>query len=111
LGYGYELRSPNFFTAVLSTKDQVVTYQGKLVKTPYFNQSDGRTRSAQEVWGWTDTPYLQSVADPYCEGLVMNGHGVGLSGYGAEQAAKAGKLYDEIIKYYYQGVQIEELNF
>ncbi|MBU0577167.1 N-acetylmuramoyl-L-alanine amidase [Patescibacteria group bacterium] len=111
LGYGLEARSPNFAGAVAITSDEVVTYQGELVKTPYFNQSDGSTRSAEEVWGWTNTPYLKSVADPWCAGLTKNGHGVGLSGFGASAQAEEGKTYDEIIKYYYQGVEVEELNF
>lgn len=111
LGYGVESRSPNFVGAATITKDKVVTYQGELVKTPYFNQSDGRTYSAQEVWGWTHTPYLQSVPDPWCESRIKRGHGVGLSGFGATAQANEGKSYDEIIKYYYQGVQIEELKF
>jgi hypothetical protein len=109
LGYGVELRSPNFVSAVQATRGRVVTYNGSLIKTPYFNQSNGKTLSALEVWGWKDTPYLQSVADPYCEGMVQKGHGVGMSGCGAEGMAKAGKKYDEIIKYYFQGVEIEEL--
>jgi len=107
LGYGYELRSPNFVKAVQATSGEVVTYKDDLVKTPYFSQSDGRTRSAQEVWGWNNTPYLQSVEDPYCIGLEMKGHGVGLSGFGAEKAAENGKTYREIIDYYYQGVKVE----
>jgi len=111
LGYGYEIRSPNFAAAVAATKNKVVTYEDQLIKTPYFNQSDGRTRSAREVWGWTNTPYLQSVQDPYCDGLILRGHGVGLSGYGAEQMAEEGKTYDEIIKYYYQGVEIKTMGF
>jgi peptidoglycan hydrolase-like amidase len=111
LGYGAETRLPNFVGAVAITANEVVTYQGKLIKTPYFNQSDGRTRSAMEVWGWTDTPYLQSVPDPWCEGITKTGHGVGLSGYGATAQANEGKTYDEIIKYYYKGVDVNELNF
>lgn len=107
LGYNLELRSPNFLEAVKNTTNQVVTYQNKLIKTPYFNQSDGRTLSAKEVWGWENTPYLISVDDPYCQGLKRNGHGVGLSGFGATQMAKNGKTYQEIIKYYYQGVEIQ----
>ncbi len=109
LGYGVESRSPNFVQAVEKTAGMVVMYNGKLVKTPYFNQSDGRTRSALEVWGWTHTPYLVSVPDPWCEDMELNGHGVGLSGYGATVQAEAGKGYEEIIKYYYTGVQIEEI--
>lgn len=109
LGYGVETRSPNFVTAVKDTEDMVVTYAGKLVKTPYFNQSDGRTRSAQEVWGWTTTPYLISVSDPACKGLELKGHGVGLSGFGATAMANEGKKFDEIIKYYYTGVAVTKV--
>ncbi|MBQ8210653.1 MAG: stage II sporulation protein D [Clostridia bacterium] len=36
------------------------------------------------------------------------GHGVGLSQYGADWYAKQGMTYDEIIKHYYTGVEIEE---
>ena len=109
LGYGVEIRSPNFVKAVEETENKVVTYEGKLVKTPYFNQSDGRTRSAQEVWGWTDTPYLKSVEDPYSKGQTLQGHGVGLSGLGATKAAENGKTFEQIIKYYYTGVEIQKL--
>jgi len=108
LGYGVEIRSPNFVKAVEATEGQVVTYNGQLVKTPYFSQSDGRTRSAQEVWGWTTTPYLKSVDDPWSEGMELLGHGVGLSGYGATKQAEQGKTFEEIIKYYYDGVEISQ---
>lgn len=37
------------------------------------------------------------------------GHGVGMSQYGALAMAKQGKKYDEILKYYYQGVEIKNL--
>ena len=37
------------------------------------------------------------------------GHGVGLSQYGANQLAKDGKKYDEILKYYYTGVEIKKI--
>ena len=111
LGYGVEIRSPNFVKAAEETRDQVVTYKGKLIKTPYFNQSDGHTRSAEEIWGWSHTPYLVSVKDPWCEGMELNGHGVGLSGYGATKQAEEGKKFDEIIKYYYTDVAIEKLSF
>lgn len=107
-GYTYELRASNIAKAAEDTKGEVVTYKGELVKTPYFSQDDGRTRSAKEVFGW-DAQYLQSVEDPYCEGLEMKGHGVGMSGCGSLGAAKAGKNYKEILKYYYQGVEIRKM--
>lgn len=38
-----------------------------------------------------------------------NGHGVGLSQFGANAMAKSGKRYDEILKHYYQGIGIGKL--
>lgn len=108
IGYSAEKRAPNTVKAVNDTAGLVVTYQGTVIKTPYFSSDDGHTRSAQEVWGWTNTPYLISVPDPYCAGKTLNGHGVGLSGCGSLGMAKAGKTYQEIIKYYYQGVEIQK---
>ena len=35
-----------------------------------------------------------------------NGHGVGMSQYGANGMAEEGKSYEEIVKHYYQGVEI-----
>lgn len=37
------------------------------------------------------------------------GHGVGMSQYGALAMSKRGYTYDEILKYYYQGVEISKL--
>ncbi len=36
------------------------------------------------------------------------GHGVGMSQYGANAMAKEGYKYDEILKYYYKGIEINE---
>ena len=111
LGYGYEERSPNMADAVTETDGMVVTYDDELVKTPYFNSTDGTaTKSAEEVWGWTDTPWLVSVEDPLCDGDAFSGHGVGLSGCGAEAAAENGSTYDEIIYYYYTDVEITHIS-
>lgn len=37
------------------------------------------------------------------------GHGVGMSQYGAEGMAREGYRYEEILKYYYQGVEIKKI--
>lgn len=37
------------------------------------------------------------------------GHGVGMSQWGANGMAKTGKTYEEILKHYYQGVEIEKM--
>ncbi len=108
LGYGLESRAPNVVQSVSDTAGMVVTYNGDIIKTPYFSSTDGTTtRSGEEVWGWTHTPYLQSVSDELCTVGYFSGHGVGLSGCGATAAAEQGSSYEEIIKYYYQDVEIE----
>lgn len=38
--------------------------------------------------------------------VLGNGHGVGLSQYGADGMAQKGAKYNEIVKHYYQGVEI-----
>lgn len=38
------------------------------------------------------------------------GHGVGMSQYGANELANQGKTYDEILKYYYQNIEIENFS-
>lgn len=37
-----------------------------------------------------------------------SGHGVGMSQFGANELAKTGKTYEEILKHYYKGVEIEK---
>jgi len=37
------------------------------------------------------------------------GHGVGMSQYGAEGMARAGYTYDQILKHYYQGIEIKKI--
>ncbi|MDO8737314.1 MAG: N-acetylmuramoyl-L-alanine amidase [Thermoleophilia bacterium] len=109
-GYGLEARFPDLATAVTSTAGQVVTYGGSVAMTSYFSNSDGRTRSAQEVWGISTWPWLQSVADPDCAGMAMNGHGVGLSGHGALDRASRGDSYTTILGYYYTGTTVQTVN-
>jgi stage II sporulation protein D len=38
-----------------------------------------------------------------------NGHGVGLSQWGAYGMASQGYSYEDILKYYYQGVQLKKI--
>jgi peptidoglycan hydrolase-like amidase len=110
LGYGYELRHPNVAAAAVATEGTVVTYNGTVIKTPYFSASNGvATKSAKEVWGWTNTPYLVSVPDTYCVSSAFSGHGVGLSGCGAKALAEKGWSFEKIIKYYYTGVALDEI--
>ena len=47
--------------------------------------------------------------DKFTFTVVGNGHGVGMSQYGADFMARQGGTYEEILKHYYSGVEIEDL--
>jgi len=88
----------------------VLMMDAKLIKPPYFTSDDGRTRSPLEA-GWGNFPFavvFQSKPDPWCTGLPMRGHGVGMSGCGARGQAIAGRSAEQILQYYYPGVRIVE---
>ncbi|PIS42142.1 MAG: hypothetical protein COT24_04980 [Candidatus Kerfeldbacteria bacterium CG08_land_8_20_14_0_20_40_16] len=108
-GYGFELRAPNITQAILDTEGEMVTYENEIVVTPYFSQTDGRTRSWEEVWAGGPYPWLVSVPDPACQGMELLGHGVGMSAYGARAMAEDGEGYKDILQYYYTGIAIEKI--
>lgn len=107
-GAGFSDRAPNVVAAQRASKKQVITYDGEPIIAAYFSQSDGHTRSWSEVWGG-EYAYAQGVDDPYCEGKELLGHGVGMSAYGARQyVEEEGWTYDQVLKYYYTDVEIED---
>lgn len=121
LGYESEKLMPRFVEAVRGTRGFMVVYDvdqnpstaREIVITPYFGNSDGNTRSWQEVWGGkNDKPWLVSVPAIYDkrDRKSMYGHGVGMSQRDAMIKADEEKLdYNALIKYYYTGVEIEQI--
>ena len=110
LGYNSEVLMPRVVQAQQATYGEMVTYNTAPVVTPYFGHSDGRTRTWSQVWGGTDKPWLQSVEAKYDVGLRMFGHGVGMSARDAAQRAdKDAWTYDQLLKLYYTGVEVEKI--
>lgn len=107
-GHGFTQRAPNIAAAVDATTGYIVHYNNEPVVTPYFSQSDGRTRAWSEVWTG-DYPYLQSVVDPCCTNETLLGHGVGLSAKGARYFGEHNWHWREILQYYYQGIELRQL--
>ncbi len=105
-GYGAESRLPSVTRAVEETRGVIVHYQGTLAITPYYSQSDGRTRSWGEVWGGSPKPWLVGKPDPAGQGLPLLGHGVGMPARGAISMALEGKTFEDILKYYYTGIEL-----
>ena len=59
---GIEQEHPNTITAVDSTANQVVTYNGTVIEAIFHSSSGGGTENASDVWS-SDVPYLRSVQD------------------------------------------------
>ncbi|PIQ76391.1 hypothetical protein COU78_06055 [Candidatus Peregrinibacteria bacterium CG10_big_fil_rev_8_21_14_0_10_49_24] len=107
-GYVSELRNPQWVRAVQDTEHLVLSKRSRIIKAAYFSSSDGRTRSPAEN-GWQNFPFAEvfkSKPDPWCAGLPLRGHGVGMSGCGADGQVKEGKSAEEILEYYYPGTDI-----
>ena len=110
-GVSFTERNPRWAEAVADTAGKVIMKNGIVLKTPYFSTDDGRTRTPADN-GWKDFPFAEvftSKPDPWCEGLPLAGHGVGMSGCGAEGQAEEGKTAEEILRYYYPGTEINKL--
>ncbi|MFH0776105.1 MAG: N-acetylmuramoyl-L-alanine amidase [Patescibacteria group bacterium] len=119
-GYNYEL-SGGFADIVAATRGEVVTFDGHVVKTPYFTSSDGITKTSVEAgWGAVDFQFVKKVEDPWsCGGTLADagircpenarGHGVGVSGKGAAGLAKEGKTYKEIADYFFNNIKVEKV--
>ena len=109
-GYEYEIITPRLASTFASVKGIIATDgEGDVpVSTVYFSDSDGRTRSAKEVWGTDRFPHLQqSVDDPYHAASSCRGHCVGMSAQGAFGFAKKdGWSWQKILQYYYKGIRL-----
>lgn len=110
LGYNSEVLMPRVVKATQETRGEMVTYNGAPVVTPYFGHSNGKTRAWKDVWGGVNKPWLKSVKAVYDKGKKQWGHGVGMSTYDASQRAqKDGWTYDQLLKYYYSGTEVEKI--
>ena len=98
------------YRALNKTENKLITYNNDVVILPYFSCSAWFTYSAKEKRWRTDTPYLKTRFDlGICKDKDFAWHWVWLSGLWAERRSKFGRSYQDIIKYYYPGVQIENL--
>ncbi|MDD3190513.1 MAG: N-acetylmuramoyl-L-alanine amidase [Candidatus Pacebacteria bacterium] len=116
-GYSFEMRSPTTANSYGQTEGQVIEYNDKPIVAAYSSDSGGVTKDACQVltpnYCTEDYAYLRGgIKDP--ENTVHNAssiaasHGAGMSATGAYQMALNGSDWEEIIKYYYPGVEIEE---
>ena len=104
---GASSETPQTTRAVLSTRGEVLTYDNKIIPAYYHAASGGRTISAGEVWNH-DLPYIQSVYS-FDRGIRKNGHGVGISKYGANNLANRGFSARQILNYFYKDINFSRI--
>jgi peptidoglycan hydrolase-like amidase len=107
-GKSFEKGNPRWLEAVADTANIVITKDSKIIRPPYFSSDDGKTKNPADI-GWGSFPFAEvfySKPDPWCDGMENRGHGVGMSGCGAEGQANEGATGEEILKYYYPGTKL-----
>lgn len=96
------------YNTILTVKNISTTNTGR-IKTVSIN---GKIFSGEQIRNLLKlrSSYftIEQVFDTVYIETKGYGHGVGLSQYGAEGMAREGFSYDEILKYYYQGVTLKK---
>lgn len=81
------------------------------VKTIKFGNHEIAGTEARTIFGLKSTNFEIQKVDGKIKFVVKGyGHGVGMSQTGADSMAKQGSTYDEIIKHFYSGVEIKDIN-
>jgi len=110
-GAWFRVYGKQWMQALEETTWLYVVYDNYVPVLPYFHCSAGYTRSAKDAFWRQDTPWLQSRLDlAICETNWFQGHWVGLSGDGAEAMAQAWMTYEDILQWYYDGIDIVSLD-
>ncbi len=89
--------------AVIQTKGQVLVHKGKVIPAYYHSSSGGRTTNSK--WG-KNIPFIKCV-DAFDSFKPKNGHGVGMSQYGANYLANYGYNAYQILAYFYKDVNLK----
>lgn len=94
--------------AVSETTGLVLIHNNKIIPAYYSASAGGHTKSASQVWS-KDLAYIKAVPS-FDDGIKKNGHGVGMSQYGANNLAKKGYNAYQILKYFYANTKFAKIN-
>lgn len=80
------------------------------VESITINDKDFKGTEVRSLLGLRSTDFTIEIDDDINITTNGYGHGVGMSQYGANEMAKLGYNYEEILKYYYKDIKIEKIN-
>ena len=104
---GASSETPQTNDAVKETEGIVIIYDGKIIPAYYSASAGGRTKDASQVWT-KDLAFIKSVPS-FDDGIKKNGHGVGMSQYGANNLAKKGYNGYQILKHFYANTKFAKI--
>ncbi len=85
--------------------------KGDNVKNVIINNTQIKGTDLRKLFSLKSTAFSISVQNDGVEFDVYgNGHGVGMSQYGANAMAKTNSKYDEILSHYYPGTKLDQMN-
>lgn len=105
---GASVETPHTNDAVSETEGIVLIHSGKIIPAYYSASAGGHTKNASQVWT-QDLAYIKAVPS-FDDGIKKNGHGVGMSQYGANNLAKKGYNAYQILKYFYANTKFARIN-
>ncbi|MBE7014759.1 MAG: stage II sporulation protein D [Ruminococcaceae bacterium] len=87
-----------------------ITYnESGSVKTVIIAGKEFKGTEIRTLFGLRSTNFEIVVGDKVTFNVTGNGHGVGMSQYGANYAAENGYTYDQILKKYYSGIELKDM--
>lgn len=105
---GASAETPQTNDAVIETEGIVLIYDGKIIPAYYSASAGGHTKDASQVWT-KDLAFIKAVPS-FDDGIKKNGHGVGMSQYGANNLAKKGYNAYQILRYFYANTKFAKIN-
>ena len=94
--------------AVVETEGIVLINSGKIIPAYYSASAGGHAKEASEVWT-KNLDFIKAVPS-FDDGIKKNGHGIGMSQYGANNLAKKGYNAYQILRYFYANTKFAKIN-
>ena len=92
------------------TINKINTSSSGRINTIIINNKEFKGTNIRTLFNLKSTDFEISISDNVKITTKGYGHGVGMSQYGANTLANEGKNYEEILKHYYQNINIEKIS-
>lgn len=99
-------KNPTFSDDISSWIGEIIKNESGSIKTIKIGGVNFKGTEVRELLGLRSTNFEIALGEKITVNTKGNGHGVGMSQYGANYMAKHGYTYQQILKKYYTGINI-----